>query len=566
MDSPATRRNRNNRGLFQTIFSVISDIRFLQIVGQIIFLFFVALALSGMVNQITSALASRNLTPNFAFLQNRAGFAIGGAEGYTADDSYWEAFLVGVRNTLTVVSAGLVGATVLGILGGIFLLSGNWLIRNITRFIVEILRNTPLLVQIFVWYFVVVLALPALQQSIQIPQAGLMALPLRYGLYIAAALVVWRSRGARREFLASALIGLIAAVEIGFIFFHNMPDSGRNLFGVGLAGSSLVWVYLISSIALIAALRFVRSIPASRALWGAALGQFVGGVLFLFGIAPDAAATAELQPVIFLSNRGLVYPEIHTTARFAEWFLFVVIGITVAALAWVYLGRLTEQTGKPYPRARYGLASIVLFAVIGWLVVSAEPLPATIPVEQDGTVTFVPLEQARASGALTPEDELQYSSVPLTISLPERAGLRFSSGVTLDPRYIALLAALATYTAAFIAEIVRAGILAVPHGQIEAARALGLSGSQVLSRVVLPQALRVIIPPLGNQYLNLSKNSSLALAISFSDLFAVMYTVINQSGQSVTGIIIIMLAYLVISLIIAGVMNWVNGRFQLVTR
>ena len=106
----------------------------------------------------------------------------------------------------------------------------------------------------------------------------------------------------------------------------------------------------------------------------------------------------------------------------------------------------------------------------------------------------------------------------------------------------------------------------MPHGQIEAARALGLSGSQVLTMVVLPQALRVIIPPLGNQYLNLAKNSSLALAIAYSDIYAVMNTVINQSGQAVTGIVIIMVAYLVLSLTIAAVMNWINGRFQLVTR
>ncbi len=154
----------------------------------------------------------------------------------------------------------------------------------------------------------------------------------------------------------------------------------------------------------------------------------------------------------------------------------------------------------------------------------------------------------------------------MIIALPERAGLRFSTGTLLDQRYIALLLALVIYTAAFIAEIVRAGIQAVPHGQLEAARALGLKSGQTLYMVVLPQALRVIIPPLGNQYLNLAKNSSLALAIAYSDIYAVMNTVINQSGQAVTGILIIMLSYLVISLTIAGVMNWVNGRFQLVTR
>ncbi|MFN8450613.1 MAG: ABC transporter permease subunit [Anaerolineae bacterium] len=140
--------------------------------------------------------------------------------------------MVGVRNTLTIVIAGLAGATILGILGGIFLLSGNWLIRNITRFIVEILRNTPLLVQIFAWYFVAALALPALQQAIQIPQPGLVALPLRFALYVVVALFVLRMRRERRQYLLPALVGLVAAVEVGFLYFYRTgsPDgtgSGR---------------------------------------------------------------------------------------------------------------------------------------------------------------------------------------------------------------------------------------------------------------------------------------------------------------------------------------------------
>ncbi len=563
----------NQKSLFQNLFGIVSDIRFLQIFGQIVFIILIAFALSGTINQIFSALASRNLTPNFAFLQNRAGFAIGGAEGYSPSDSYWAAFMVGVRNTLAVISAGLVGATVLGILAGVFLLSTNWLIRTISRFIVEILRNTPLLVQIFAWYFVAVLALPALQQAIQIPQTGLMALPLRYLIYILLAVIVWRyQRGLtaeqrqRRAFLTPALIAAVVVIEIGFLYFYKTGFPDRDFYGAGLVNNALNWGYWIVSILLIGVPLLVKARELRLMLWGAVVGQLIGGALFLFGAVPDSAALIELQPVIFLSNRGLVYPEAHTTARFAEWFLFVVLGITVAVLLWAYLGRLTQQTGDPHPRGRYALLSIVLFAVIGWFVVGAEPLPASVPVEQDGTVTFMPLEQAERSGALTSDEVLQYSATPITAALPQRAGLRFSTGTSLDPRYLALLLALVIYTAAFIAEIVRAGILAVPHGQIEAARSLGLSGSQVLTMVVLPQALRVIIPPLGNQYLNLAKNSSLALAIAYSDIYAVMNTVINQSGQAVTGIVIIMLAYLVISLTIAAVMNWVNRRFQLVTR
>jgi len=122
------------------------------------------------------------------------------------------------------------------------------------------------------------------------------------------------------------------------------------------------------------------------------------------------------------------------------------------------------------------------------------------------------------------------------------------------------------YTSAFIAEIVRAGIQAVPGGQVEASKAVGLSQSDMLRLIVLPQALRVIIPPMGNQYLNFAKNSSLAIAVSYTDIFQVTNTIINQSGQSVTGIIMVMLAYLFISLVISFMMNFINQRFQLVTR
>ncbi len=566
-----TTGTRQQKGFFQNIFAVASDLRFLQVFGQIVFMILVVIAVTALANSIIGALASKNLTPTFTFLQNRAGFSISGAEGYTPDSSYWVAFTVGLRNTLVVVVGGLVGATILGIIGGVFLLSTNWLIRTITRFFVEILRNTPLLLQIFAWYFVAVLALPALNDAITVPNAGLVALPLRWLIYLIVGVLVWRSqrnlRAEQREsraYLVPLLVGLAAAIEVGFAFFYNAP--GRNLFGVGLSGGSLQILYVVASLVIFAAVFFAAPRYLRASLGGLVIGQLIGALVFFFAVSPAAAVITELQPVFNLSNRGLVYPEIHTTARFAVWFLFVVVGITVAVALYFYLGRLTEQTGQPHPRVRYGLASIVLFALIGWVVVATEPQPATVPVDQGGAVTYMALADARAQGLLTAADELQYSTEPVIIALPERAGLRFKTGTLLDQRYIALLLALVTYTAAFIAEIVRAGIQAVPNGQLEAARALGLKSGQVLYMVVLPQALRVIIPPLGNQYLNLSKNSSLALAIAYSDIYAVMYTVINQSGQAVTGILIIMLSYLVISLAIAGAMNWVNGRFQLVTR
>ena len=120
--------------------------------------------------------------------------------------------------------------------------------------------------------------------------------------------------------------------------------------------------------------------------------------------------------------------------------------------------------------------------------------------------------------------------------------------------------------AEFIAEIVRAGIQAVDKGQVEASRALGFGYGKTLTLIILPQALRVIIPPMGNQYLNLAKNSSLAIAISFTDLFQVSFTIINQTGQTVSVFIVVILVYLAISLVISYIMNTVNSRFQLVTR
>jgi len=152
---------------------------------------------------------------------------------------------------------------------------------------------------------------------------------------------------------------------------------------------------------------------------------------------------------------------------------------------------------------------------------------------------------------------------PTFSSVPELQGFNFAGGAALSPEFAALLVGLAIYTAAFIAEIVRAGILAVDRGQTEAAHALGLSRVQTLRRIVLPQALRVIVPPMTSQYLNLTKNSSLAVAIGYPDLVSIANTTMNQTGQAIEGIAVIMAVYLTISLSISGFMNWYNARVAL---
>jgi general L-amino acid transport system permease protein len=155
---------------------------------------------------------------------------------------------------------------------------------------------------------------------------------------------------------------------------------------------------------------------------------------------------------------------------------------------------------------------------------------------------------------------------PLQADIPILSGLNFKGGVRLTPEFSALLFGLVIYTGAFIAEIVRAGILSVSKGQVEAARSLGLTAGQTLRLVVFPQALRVIIPPLTSQYLNLAKNSSLAIAIGYPDLFSIAGTVFNQTGAAIEITMIIMLSYLSMSLITSLLMNIYNSRTRLVER
>jgi general L-amino acid transport system permease protein len=155
---------------------------------------------------------------------------------------------------------------------------------------------------------------------------------------------------------------------------------------------------------------------------------------------------------------------------------------------------------------------------------------------------------------------------PTAIDLPTLHGFNFSGGVLISPEFTALLVGLTIYTAAYIAEVVRSGIEAVPQGQWEAAGALGLHRGRMMRLIVLPQALRVIIPPLVSEYLNLTKNSSLAVAIGFQEIVVIATTVLNQTGQAVEGMFIIMVVYLTISLSISGVLNWYNARIALVSR
>jgi general L-amino acid transport system permease protein len=556
MSSPAVPRPAPS--LLQRAGRLLSDQRFLSIFFQLVFFFLLMLVLIQLWNSIYTALDERNLTPNFDFMNNRAGFEIGGAVDYSPDDAYWGAFAVGLRNTLTVVAGGLVGATILGVLAGVLLLSRNWLVRSITRSIVEVLRNTPLLVQIFVAFFVVVLALPPLRESIQLPPEGILFIPYRWLGYAAALLGGWlflrRASDERRTLVWPLLITGILALELGLSVLPSLRLADIGLLLIGAAGVAVLALGLFGS-------------RARLTLTGVGLGLLIAAALaFVLRDQPAAGLRVELQPIIFLNNRGLYYPAVLPTARFAEWAAFVAVGFAVGGLVFVNQRRAQESTGTPHHYWRNALLIVLALAVIGWIAVMAQPAITSITVPVEGVDTTITVDEALAEGRISTDAALQLAQAPLALFMPERQGLRFVNGLTMSPEFVALLLALVVYTAAFIAEIVRAGILAVPYGQLEAGRAIGLTQSQMMRMIILPQALRVIIPPLTNQYLNLAKNSSLAIAISYADVYAVMNTVGNQSGQSVTSIIIVMITYLVLSLLISAVMNWVNARFQLVTR
>jgi len=346
-------------------------------------------------------LAARQIRSGFGFLAQPAGFDIGeGLVPYGPQDSYLRAFAAGVANTLRVSALGILFATALGVLVGVGRLSRNALLRALCTGYVEVLRNVPLLIQLFAWYVVATELLPEASSPVVLAPA------------------VYLSKG-------------------------------------GLQLPHPVWA----------------------AGWGLALA----------GLALGAAA---------------------------GWGL----------LRWARARR--DRTGRAPGVGAWALLLLGALPALGWLLGGA----------------------------------------PRALERPEVGAFGVTGGLSFTPEFLALLWGLGTYTAASIAEIVRAGVLAVPRGQGEAAAALGLSRRQELRLVLLPQAARTIVPPLTSQYLNLTKNSSLAVAIGYPDLVSVANTAINQNGQALECILLIMAVYLTVNIATALAMGWYNRRVALVER
>lgn len=378
------------------------DVRVLRIVAQVVVVVLVVGLLAWLTSNMLAAMDQRRLGFGFSFLGRQAGFDISESPvPYTPRDTYLTAFFVGLLNTLFVSVIGIILATILGIIVGVARLSPNWLVRRVASGYVELIRNTPLLVQLFLLYFAVFLQLPTIANTLSIGDAA------------------------------------------------------------------------------------------------------------------------------FLNQRGVFVPGPQAAPGIGIWAGFIVAGIVLAFVARA-VARRREDEGRPSYRLRTaGLLGIVVLSVLGWFAAGGEPL---------------------------------------TFDLPVQDRFNFRGGLRLSPEFTALLVGLVVYTAAFIGEVVRGGIQAIRRGQLEAARALGLSEGETLRLVIFPQALRIIVPPLTSQYLNLAKNSSLAIAIGYPDLFKVGQTMANQTGQPVPVLMLIMGTYLAISLVTSLFMNIYNRRVQVTER
>ena len=248
--------------------------------------------------------------------------------------------------------------------------------------------------------------------------------------------------------------------------------------------------------------------------------QLIMWYLLFTEMLPAPSEPLSVFGLFFLSKGGFAFPlPVWGTGQLLA-LLGALLGIVVSLYYRRRAMRLFEATGK-VPRLFWPtVATIVVFAFAGWLIGGA----------------------------------------PTALNMPERGEMSVTGGGTVTPEFMAVLLGLVFYTSAFVAEVVRAGIASVPHGQIEAASSIGLTRGQSMRMVVLPQALRVIIPPMTNQYLNLTKNSSLAVAIGYPDVVSIANTAINQTGRAVECIAIIMLVYLTTSLSTSAFMNWYNRR------
>ncbi|MEO0397219.1 MAG: ABC transporter permease subunit [Cyanobacteria bacterium P01_A01_bin.137] len=465
--------------------SLLRDERFWKIAFQALIVLFVVDLLWHFSATLNDNMLGRGINFGFSFLGNPAGFAIGESLlDYQAQDAYSKVIQVGIINSLRVMIVGVILATTVGITAGVASFSDNWLLYKISRAYVGLVRNVPLLLQLFFWYLAVFFSFPATRNPFLFPNANMSWLILsKKGIYIpgpAFTPATW-----------TGLILLAVSLLLIGLVFHSVKvvRSGSYRGGVG---ALLGYGFSLLMIPVLLVTEFFLLFN-----WDAEKG------LYFKGAFPSLMSSPQGLWVIVLL--ALIIPLV----VLARWRTQVIVE--------------QGESGKPQLIAiallfLLGLG-ILLFA-LGW----ESPVAA---LKDDGTFT----------GGVT-------------------------GGLRLSLEYSAIVTGLTFYTGAFIAEIVRAGIQSVSQGQWEAARSLGLNSGLAMRMVVFPQALRVIIPPLNSEFANLAKNSSLALAIGYPDLYSVANTTFNQTGRPVEVFLLMMATYLIINLLISFNMNQLNSAVQ----
>jgi len=464
----------------------------------------------------------------FDFMDSEAKFDISDTVlDYTNTDSYWYAFLNGILNTLKVGLLAVVTTTFLGLFVGIARLSKNWLVNKVALAYIELFRNTPILLQLFFIYFTVILAFPDVRDAAQ--PFGLPIFITNRGLslpapQLTASAAIW---------LAFLILGVIQFQVMWILLGRREEKTGR---------SSNRWGWGILSFLIIVG-----------------MGWFVAGALSDTQglLTPKASRIREIEDLeqIVLNKTGLNFlADLDTLSEeeiAAATFQFCVLRDSVSE---TNLTRQLRGMGIPYQVNRFARYDQ---ATDAYNEGECEAIAASKSVLASERAT---LENASAHLIVA------VSETPLVWSMPAFEGLNIAGGSRLRPEFTALLIGLTLFYGAIMAEIVRAGIQSVGKGQNEAARALGLNESQRLSLVVLPQALKVIIPPLIGIYLSLMKDTSLGVALGFPDMYAVSRTIQNQSGRALQMVILMMLVYLTISLVFSLLLNWYNDRNKMVER
>lgn len=470
------------------------------------------------VGNTAANLAAQKKTNGFDFLWKTAGFDISFALlPWSRASYYWEALAVGITNTLLVAFIGIILATMLGFTIGIARLSSNFIIARLAAVYIETIRNIPLLLQLFFWYFAVLKTMPAVRQSIELP----------FETFINQRGIMIPRPMPDQEFgwvMIAIAVALVVAGAIGIWAARVRTRTGRypvQIVWPGKVADAIV-TFLVCFVALAALLGVVFPV-ASFVIISAVVAAVVAfGSLTRYAAIAKAALTFFVGFVVINGLLGFMFTWVPTA-----------VTSIVSALVALVIGQVVyaNTANRPPSDARFPLALLAVI-IVGF--------PALVYWLTDASLAF---------------------------QVPVLERFNFKGGLQLPPEFVALAFGLTIYTASFIAETVRAGILAVNRGQTEAAQSLGLKDGDRLRLVIVPQAMRVIVPPLTSQYLNLTKNSSLGAAIGYPELFNVFGgTSISQSGRAIECMAIIMVVYLTFSLITSAIMNWYNGRVRLVER